>query len=486
MDFRVGVTTAPRRSPTLIKTVESLMSAGFEPIVFAEPGSCAVHLTECDRLGVPIVRRETTRGCYRNWIETADDLLDGDADAILIVQDDTVVHPQSRTFLEADLWPCERVGYVSLYCAKHYSQRWSVYRPDGELVSRHLTEQAANRTARRGGEGGGGGFEVKTEERPVGCHRTGTPSLWGACALVFQPRQLRRILDSKTCRGWTGAGGSKAERARRKADPKTIKNVDTMIGMAVSELHLEGRVYHPSLAQHIAKHSAVGHGDNSGRRRASHVVPDEVDPKAVFAAETGYVRYEADGRARRTGDPEYDAAVDWWHGLGHSPSWSIDLDSWHTLRDLLRHDMRTLEFGSGLSTRLIRGRVRDHLAIEQDRKVAIDSGALHCPLAGDWYEVRHQGPPLEGPPYDLILIDGPQGEGNRRGILSRIEPLCHADTVIVIDDVHRDAEWQLAHAIADRLNRPLGKRGRLGVIRPNVPAAATPTASQSELLQVGE
>lgn len=110
--------------------------------------------------------------------------------------------------------------------------------------------------------------------------------------------------------------------------------------------------------------------------------------------------------------------------------------------------MRTLEFGSGFSTLLFANYDVRHTAIEDNHSAARDAGAAVQMVGrdkGGWYDREPDGP------YDLILIDGPQGEGNRVVVLRVLQQLVHERTVIVVDDVWRAGERELVERIAGRL-----------------------------------
>ena len=55
-------------------------------------------------------------------------------------------------------------------------------------------------------------------------------------------------------------------------------------------------------------------------------------------------------------------------------------------------------------------------------------------------------------PYDLIIVDGPQGDGSkysRSGAVSVVEQHLSAEGICVVDDTHRAGERATAAAIAD-------------------------------------
>lgn len=228
--WTVCVTTAPRRECTCVATLESLEDCGWNPVVFAEPGSSPtgdrVRFDNPERLGV-----------WHNWLRAARWALDQASDYIMTVQDDTDFHPESRLLIESTQWP-EDAGYISLYTPKHY-QQWK------------------NGTPRQTGL-----YSVKTQ------------SMWGAVALVFKPKILRALIDHPRAISWVGSRCKKksnwpALREKRLANPHMIQNSDTIIGSILTKTFgLKLYYFNPSPCAHIATHSTCGHGGNRGRRNA--------------------------------------------------------------------------------------------------------------------------------------------------------------------------------------------------------------------------
>lgn len=232
----VGLTTAPRKSPTLEICTESILRAGWTPTIFAEPG---VDLTGYN---IPVIRNEERLGVWRNWIKLVEHALATDAEYILTVQDDAFFHPETREFTEAILWPDENAGFVSLYTAKHYSFHW-----------RRKNQYDPNNL------------------KPVGVNRCNTKSLWGAMALVFHRHTLELMLEMPFIQNWAGARSkspSKTEqvRAKRRAEPWTIQNSDTAIGQALRRMKRDLYFVDPSPVQHISEYSSIRHGSNKGKR----------------------------------------------------------------------------------------------------------------------------------------------------------------------------------------------------------------------------
>lgn len=265
-DWAVGITTAPRGQYTLSKTVRSLQSDGWNPIVFAEPKSNLAGFE------APIVQRVEPLGCWHNWYQMANSLLDNtDAKWIMTVQDDMEIATGARNIAERFLNGNPKAGFLSLYTAKHYQLRYDVIDKNGQRLCSFPNATAANDHARRRTE-----WTVRQYEWPrPSINRISTSSLWGACVLAFPRDSLRKILDHKIARNWKGANGKQQRPA--------TKNSDTAIGKICRATKLEMFFANPSLATHIAKISSIGHGDNNGRRNCLYYVGNgDQTAKAIF------------------------------------------------------------------------------------------------------------------------------------------------------------------------------------------------------------
>jgi hypothetical protein len=116
--WAVGVTTAPRRQPTLERCLDSLSKAGWpRPILFVD-GS--VRLSE-EFHSLPCTFRHEPLGAWPNYYLALTELLMREplADAYMLIQDDALFHDgeNMRAYLEAALWPGSKPGIVSLYSA---------------------------------------------------------------------------------------------------------------------------------------------------------------------------------------------------------------------------------------------------------------------------------------------------------------------------------------------------------------------------------
>ncbi len=231
----VAVTTAPRPEETLSICLDSLLIAGWNPYIFAEPGNYNINEEYKSRM----IKHDTRKGVWWNWIESCRYALENsDADVIMTVQDDSLFHPDSKSMAERFLWPREDVGFVSLYTPKHYS------------IKNHLKSKPA---------------------RPKGLNRIHTKSLWGACALIWPREVLEKVMEHELIEAWLGAplktrSAWAARQEKRKQEPWTIQNSDTAIGKIMNRMSRSMWFADPSPVQHIATTSAIGHGGNKGRR----------------------------------------------------------------------------------------------------------------------------------------------------------------------------------------------------------------------------
>lgn len=113
--WAVGITTAPRKQPTLARTLASLKAAGWDEVhVFAEPGveqlpGCTWHQNPTRLSGWP------------NFVQASRVLSALDCDAVLLVQDDVLFAPGLREYLESTPWP--KCGALSPYTAALYTNR---------------------------------------------------------------------------------------------------------------------------------------------------------------------------------------------------------------------------------------------------------------------------------------------------------------------------------------------------------------------------
>ena len=226
-----AITTAPRPDPTIDQCVNSLIVAGFDPVIFAEPESSEVS-------NALTIRNKKKLGVWHNWLSSCKyALANSDADVIMTVQDDALFHPDSFSYAEKVLWPREDAGFVSLYTPKHYT------------------------------------IKKNKELRPVGVNRIQTRILWGSCAMIWDRRVLEAAINTDRAKNWIGVHpkGKNRERKqeilqRRRDNPHLINNSDYAIGDILRRMGRSFWYVDPSPVSHISEHSTINHGGNKGRR----------------------------------------------------------------------------------------------------------------------------------------------------------------------------------------------------------------------------
>jgi hypothetical protein len=199
----------------------------------------------------------------------------------------------------------------------------------------------------------------------------------------------------------------------------------------------------PSLSQHIGQDSVMypGFEGKKNRRFADSFPGEQVNVNETFI--------------------KFHRALTQWLQHGGSEAWTIPAALWARIQGDLRPGMRTLETGSGLSTKLFLDAGCRHTSLEHDlawaKKLAMvfpacETAVCWRPLTGEppWYDWT---PP--GKPFDLVLIDGPPGPIGRGGIERVIDRLVHERTILYLDDALRPEEAALSERLARRLRRPV-------------------------------
>lgn len=227
--WAVGVTTAPRREPTLDRCLRSLALAGWEsPRLFIDG---AVDLPE-EAAALPQTYRDEASGAWPNYLLALYELVlrNPKADAYLIAQDDALFYEAEpvRPYLEQHvLWPGTEPGksIVSLYCPSPY-----------------------------------------TRSRP-GWHRLRSRWAWGALAFAFPNALARALLLDRTVfeHRWVGRN-------------QGLAHVDVVVGRWALRRRVGIWYPSPSLVQHIGETSSLWEGARAlGDRRARRFLGDS-DP----------------------------------------------------------------------------------------------------------------------------------------------------------------------------------------------------------------
>lgn len=220
--WAVGVTTAPRRQPTLSTCLESLIGSGWnDPHLFVD-GDVDV---DTDYNHLSHTSRPTSIGAWPAWCEALRELLSADpsADVIAVFQDDSLLPGLTvlKDYINSVLWPGDGQCIISLYTSTDDMVAENIWRP--------------------------------------------LPGVWkyGAVALVFPPdiaRQLLASADSGELDFVQGTAG-----------------IDSRIGVWADRMGIS--IWHPSpsLIQHIGQVSSVWKQSRAvGLRRANRFLGSEL------------------------------------------------------------------------------------------------------------------------------------------------------------------------------------------------------------------
>jgi GT2 family glycosyltransferase len=264
--WAVGVSTSKRVRSVLHKTLEGLYKNGWEPVVFAEPGSERVQgplWIERPETIAPLYFDTLSKsggfGAYQNFIQILADLLEysPDAEAIMYVQDDCIFAEAVKQLLERDLWPSQNTGIVSPY----------------------TPNQKGYRSA------------------DIGIKRCNHKYLIAGQTLVFPRYVVEQILEHPLTASWKGrAIGSEKVPYKRRA-------LDAFAGTVTKKLGLKNYFYNPSLVEHYepadlrGKNSTLNHGPHVTFRRSHNFVGE--DSNANKLQPYGWVRYQLPSKEQR-------------------------------------------------------------------------------------------------------------------------------------------------------------------------------------------
>jgi len=133
--------------------------------------------------------------------------------------------------------------------------------------------------------------------------------------------------------------------------------------------------------------------------------------------------------------------------------WAICEGLFNWIRKNLPEGSTILEFGSGRGT-IELTKYYNVYSVEQDSQwlgLAEKAEYIHAPIKDGWYDadILFKNLPEE---YDLILVDGPKGSGNRNG-LSSYWHMLNVGVPIVMDDTNRTNEYNFALESSRVLNK---------------------------------
>lgn len=135
--------------------------------------------------------------------------------------------------------------------------------------------------------------------------------------------------------------------------------------------------------------------------------------------------------------------------------WAICEGLFKWIRENLPEGSTILEFGSGRGT-IELTKYYNVYSVEQDSEwlgLAERSNYIHAPIKNGWYDTDILFSKLPDK-YDLILVDGPKGSGNRAGLRSYWH-MFNADVPIVMDDTNRIHEYSFALESAKVLDKKI-------------------------------
>jgi hypothetical protein len=255
----------------------------------------------------------------------------------------------------------------------------------------------------------------------------------GAQALLFPRERMYQFLANS----WT-VNHRRAAPASEHFRGDGLHHIDGVVGEWCRREGVQCYYHGPSLSQHIGYSSAMYPGfDGKRDRRFADSFPGEhVNANEVF------VKFHREMRQ--------------WQRHGGQEQWSVSAALWSRICGDLRYGMRTLETGSGLSTKLFLDAGCSHTSLEHDdawaKTLTTAFAACEIPLhirslTGDppWYDWTPDGP------FDLILVDGPPAQIGRRGVMRVLENLVHERSIIYVDDARRPDEAGLCEMIQNHL-----------------------------------
>lgn len=194
------------------------------------------------------------------------------------------------------------------------------------------------------------------------------------------------------------------------------KHIDGLLGKWAEINSLKVYYHFPSLVQHIGETSTIYPRKKINRQRRADSFIGNVDSVDYMQRCQGII-----------------------------DSWSIGpmLIEWIHKNIPIKGSI--LELGSGKGTGILASRYKIY-SIEHNKKWLgkYDSYYIYAPIKNGWYDAACL---ISLPKHDMLLIDGPPESIGREGILKNLD-LFDRNVSIVIDDVHRQQDLQIATKIA--------------------------------------
>ena len=143
-------------------------------------------------------------------------------------------------------------------------------------------------------------------------------------------------------------------------------------------------------------------------------------------------------------------------------SWMLPKEALEFVIEHVKPGAVVVEFGSGHGSEML-SKHFDLYSFEHDETwLGVTSSTyIHAPIKENqyateegekgWYdlEIVKQNWPKDP---QCVIVDGPPGSIGRTGILSMLEELASV-SLILVDDIDREAELQLSHSLSTRLDR---------------------------------
>lgn len=237
----IALTMAPRYTEPDVhrKCFASIAAAGFRDIhVFHEPGRY-----ECwPEAAVEFYGSQQRLGEWHNFIRAVRTMLSKfpQADRLMTMQDDVAWCRHSAEVIESMPWPADRCGVVHAYTSRRYAS-----------------------------------YPLSCICRLSDVHAR---CMAGACGLVFSREAAETLIAIADSVGWRG-------HTRHVIDaPEAKEGVDTFIGETLHGAGYEIWIHNPSMGQHIAKDSTLGHGGPFGSRVAANWPGEQVDARTLYRA----------------------------------------------------------------------------------------------------------------------------------------------------------------------------------------------------------
>lgn len=136
--------------------------------------------------------------------------------------------------------------------------------------------------------------------------------------------------------------------------------------------------------------------------------------------------------------------------------WAIGRELFKWIRENLEEGSTILEFGSGTGTGEL-AKFYNMISVEQNEQwvdyIKSDNVTyIHAPLKDEWYDAEKVFDGVQDRKYDLIIIDGPQGDMFRGGIDKYMDKL-NTNVPILLDDTNRIKDKDHAIRLAEQLNK---------------------------------